>query len=198
MQHGRRHDIHKRMVSNMATATKGPTGIVLMNLGGPKTLDDVGPFLTALFADKEIIQLPVQKYLGPFIARRRTKPVQKLYEGIGGGSPLLHWTTVQGEGMCRRLDVLSPETAPHKFYIAFRYIEPTSEDAVLAMKRDGVQRAIAFSQYAQFSCATTGSSLNELWRAVGALGMVNDFTWSVIDRWPTHPSFIEDMTHSVR
>ena len=29
----------------------GPTGIVMMNLGGPKTLDDVNPFLRALFAD---------------------------------------------------------------------------------------------------------------------------------------------------
>jgi hypothetical protein len=34
------------------------TGIVMMNLGGPATLDDVEPFLRRLFADKEILQLP--------------------------------------------------------------------------------------------------------------------------------------------
>lgn len=175
----------------------GPTGIVMMNLGGPKTVADVGPFLLRLFSDKEIIQLPAQKFLGPFIARRRTKGVEELYEGIGGGSPILEWTELQGRGMCERLDVLSPETAPHKFYVAFRYIEPTSEDALRSMKRDGVRRAVAFTQYPQFSCATTGSSLNELWRATGKLGMAQEFDWSVIDRWPTQPTFIEAMAKTV-
>jgi ferrochelatase len=66
------------------------------------------------------------------------------------------------------------------------------------MKADGVQRAIAFTQYQQFSCATTGSSLNELWRAAGRLGLENEFQWSVIDRWATHSGFISAMAKSVR
>ena len=180
----------------MATSeagTSGGTGIVLLNLGGPETTEDVGPFLLELFADREIIQLPFQSVLGPFIAKRRTKGVQELYEGIGGGSPILHWTRVQGQGMIERLDRLSPETAPHRFYVAFRYIHPTSEDALRQMKEDGIERAVAFTQYQQFSCATTGSSLNELWRAASRLGMARDFEWSVIDRWGTHPGFIDAM-----
>ncbi len=176
---------------------RAPTGIVLLNLGGPKNLDEVGPFLLELFRDREIIQLPFQKWLGPFIARRRTPSVQKLYEGIGGGSPIFDWTNVQGQGMVERLDRLSPETAPHKFYVAFRYIDPLSEDALRRMKADGVERAIAFTQYQQFSCATTGSSLNELWRAAEKLGMANDFQWSVIDRWATHPGFLRAMAGTV-
>jgi ferrochelatase len=170
----------------------------MMNLGGPKSLDEVQPFLLELFADREIIQLPMQDWLGPFIARRRTKGVQQNYQDIGGGSPILHWTEVQGAGMCERLDVLSPDTAPHKFYVAFRYAQPKSEDALLAMHRDGVKRAIAFTQYPQFSCSTTGSSLNELWRATRRLGLQEAFDWSVIDRWPTHPRFIEAMTETVK
>ena len=177
---------------------RSPTGIVMMNLGGPKNLDEVQPFLLELFADREIIQLPMQDQLGPFIARRRTKGVQKNYQDIGGGSPILRWTEEQGRGMCERLDVLSPETAPHKFYVAFRYVQPKSEDALQAMARDGVKRAVAFTQYPQFSCATTGSSLNELWRAARRVGLQNEFEWSVIDRWPTHPRFIEAMTDTVR
>ena len=177
---------------------QGPTGIVMMNLGGPKNLDEVQPFLLKLFEDREIIQLPVQKYLGPFIAKRRTKSVQQNYADIGGGSPILKWTEEQGRGMIERLDVLSPETAPHKFYVAFRYVHPFSEDALQAMKADGVGRAVAFTQYPQFSCSTTGSSLNELWRAARRVGLQNAFEWSVIDRWPTHPRFIEAMTETVR
>lgn len=175
-----------------------PTGIVLLNLGGPANLEQVEPFLLKLFADREIIPLPAQSMLGPFIAKRRVKKVQKLYEGIGGGSPILKWTTEQGQGMIERLDRLSPETAPHKFYVAFRYVQPFSEDALSAMKRDGVKRAVAFTQYPHYSCATTGSSLNELWRAANRLGLRDEFQWSVIDRWPTHPSFVRAMAETVR
>jgi ferrochelatase len=186
------------MTTTNGTKTSGPTGIVLMNLGGPKTLDDVGPFLLRLFEDREIIQLPFQSFLGPFIAKRRTSAVQKLYEEIGGGSPILEWTELQGREMALRLDSLSPSTAPHKFYVAFRYIEPFSEDALRQMKEDGVRRAVAFTQYPHFSCATTGSSMNELWRAARRLGLEDAFEWSVIDRWPTHSGFIDAMTRTVR
>ena len=122
------------------------TGIVMLNLGGPATLDAVQPFLLELFADREIIQLPFQRWLGPFIAKRRTPKVQGLYEQIGGGSPILRWTEAQGRGMVARLDRLSPETAPHRFYVAFRYVTPKSEDALRAMAADGVERAVAFTQ----------------------------------------------------
>jgi protoporphyrin/coproporphyrin ferrochelatase len=174
------------------------TGIVLLNLGGPATLDDVQPFLLRLFADREIIQLPVQDFLGPFIAKMRTRRVQENYKAIGGGSPILHWTETQGRGMVEWLDKLSPETAPHQFYVAFRYSDPLSEAALLKMKADGVEHAIAFTQYPQYSCSTTGSSLNELWRAAKKLGLENAFQWSIIDRWHSHPGFIDAMTRTVR
>ena len=176
----------------------GPTGIVMMNLGGPQNLDQVQPFLLELFADREIIQLPLQSWFGPRLARKRTKKVQQNYQDIGGGSPILEWTEAQGQGMCERLDRISPETAPHKFYVAFRYVTPKSEDALAAMHADGVRRAVAFTQYPQFSCSTTGSSLNELWRASKRLGLQDAFDWSVIDRWPTHAGFIDAMTETVR
>jgi protoporphyrin/coproporphyrin ferrochelatase len=183
---------------NDTAPSGGPTGIVMMNLGGPQDLDQVQPFLLELFADREIIQLPFQRWTGPRLARRRTKGVQKNYQDIGGGSPILKWTEAQGRGMCERLDRLSPETAPHAFYVAFRYVTPKSEDALSAMHADGVRRAVAFTQYPQFSCSTTGSSLNELWRAARRLGLQDAFDWSVIDRWPTHPGFIDAMTETVR
>jgi len=173
-------------------------GIVMMNLGGPATLDDVEPFLLELFADREIIQLPLQRWLGPFSARRRTPKVRNLYANIGGGSPILRYTEAQGKGMVARLDRISPETAPHRFYVAFRYTHPGSDAALGAMHADGVERAVAFTQYPQFSCSTTGSSLNELWRAASRNGLRHAFEWSVIDRWPVHPGFTDAMTETVR
>jgi ferrochelatase len=185
--------------SALSSPARAPrTGIVMLNLGGPATLDDVEPFLLELFADREIIQLPLQKWLGPFIARRRAPKVRGLYANIGGGSPILRYTEAQGRGMVARLDRMSPQTAPHKFYVAFRYTRPNSDDALRMMRADGVERAVAFTQYPQFSCSTTGSSLNELWRAAARAGLRDTFQWSIIDRWPVHSGFIEAMTETVR
>jgi ferrochelatase len=59
------------------------------------------------------------------------------------------------------------------------------------MKKDGVKRAVVFTQYPQYSCSTTGSSLNELHRQIVDTGMDKDIQWSIIDRWPTHPGLVE-------
>ena len=39
---------------------KPKTGILMMNMGGPETLDEVHDFLLNLFMDRDLIQLPVQ------------------------------------------------------------------------------------------------------------------------------------------
>lgn len=46
--------------------------------------------------------------------------------------------------------------APHKYYIGFRYVHPLTEEAIEEMERDGIERAVAFTQYPQYSCSTTG------------------------------------------
>lgn len=102
--------------------------------------------------------------LGQWIANRRTAEVQKKYEEIGGGSPILKWTNRQGELLCKQLDEVCPSTAPHKHYVAFRYVPPFTEDAFTELEDDGIERAVIFSQYPQYSCATSGSSFNAIYR----------------------------------
>ena len=184
---------------NASTSMRPPTAVVMMNMGGPATLDKVQPFLTNLFTDNEIIKLgAAQPWLGPFIAKRRTPKIQAQYKEIGGGSPIGKWTDKQGEAMCRLLDERSPATAPHKHYVMFRYADPMTEDCLRAMQRDGVRRAVAFSQYPQWSCTTSGSSYNNLWRELRRLDMGGVFEWSVLDRWPTHPGFIKAVAKRVK
>ena len=78
----------------------GRIGVLLLNLGGPDQLEDVGPFLFNLFADLEIIRLPftwLQKPLAWFISTRRTTTSQANYKQIGGGSPLRRITEEQAQ-----------------------------------------------------------------------------------------------------
>lgn len=179
------------------TAAAPKTGVLLLNMGGPATLDAVEPFLLRLFADREIIQLPLQDWLGPFIVKRRVGKVRALYDAIGGGSPILRWTEAQGAAMSARLDAIRPASAPHKHYVAFRYTPPFADDALRAMADDGVERVVAYTQYPQWSCTTTGSSLNDLWRALDRTGLAERFTWSILDRWGEHPGFVAAMAERV-
>jgi ferrochelatase len=130
-----------------AAAKKAPTAIAMMNMGGPSTLPEVQSFLTNLFTDPEIIPMgKVQNVVGPWVAKRRTPRIAEQYAAIGGGSPILKWTNIQGENMCKILDQIRPESAPHKHYVFFRYANPLTEQSLKQMKEDGVTRAIAFSQ----------------------------------------------------
>lgn len=161
----------------------------MLNMGGPSTVAETHDFLKNLFLDRDLIPLPFQRFLAPVIARRRTPQIEQQYTDIGGGSPILRYTQLQGEGLACLLDELHPETAPHKSYVAFRYANPLTQETARQMKADGVKRAIAFTQYPQYSCSTTGSSLNEIFRRGKA--EFGDVEWSVIDRWGTHPGFVE-------
>ena len=40
------------------------TAILLLNMGGPESADEVHPYLKELFQDRELLKLPVQKILG--------------------------------------------------------------------------------------------------------------------------------------
>ncbi|KAF9432823.1 ferrochelatase hem15 [Entomortierella beljakovae] len=183
--------------SNDTPKTKPKTGIVLMNLGGPGKQEEVYDFLLRLFSDGDLIPLPLQKYAAQFIAQRRTPKIKEQYSKIGGGSPIRKWTTEQGTAMEKILDKISPETAPHKHYIAFRYANPLTTDALNEMNADGIERAIAFTQYPQYSCSTTGSSMNELYRQLQTLDPEQKIKWSVIDRWHSHPGLVQAFANHI-
>ena len=184
-----------------------PIGIVMMNMGGPSSLtgaaDGVSAFLKRLFSDSEIIQLGggrFQDALGTFVSSRRSPRIQKQYAAIGGKSPIGDWTALQGAALLAKLSALHPAQAAaggFRVYTAFRYAPPLTAAALRAMEADGVTRAVAFSQYPQFSCTTTGSSLNHLWRESLRLGLQDAFTWSIIDRWHSHPAFLAAVARCV-
>lgn len=166
-------------------STASPTGVVFMNMGGPNKSSETYDFLNRLFSDKDLIPLgPFQTFTAKFIARQRAGSVAEKYDEIGGGSPIRYWSEYQADRVCKRLDEISPATAPHKPYVAFRYAKPLTEDMLVQMKNDGVTRAVAFSQYPQWSASTLASSVHELWRQTQLVDPERSIEWSMIDRWP--------------
>lgn len=137
-------------------------GILLFNLGGPETLDDVRPFLFNLFSDPDIIRLPyrfLQKPLAWIIATGRHKKSRGYYEKIGGGSPLRRITDEQARALESSLARRHIEA---RAYVAMRYWKPFTEEALEQMARDRISRLVVLPLYPQFSVSTTGSSLNRM------------------------------------
>uniref|UniRef100_A0A3Q2QTD0 Ferrochelatase n=1 Tax=Fundulus heteroclitus TaxID=8078 RepID=A0A3Q2QTD0_FUNHE len=160
------------LLKNLLSFCRKPkTGILMLNMGGPEKLEDVHDFLLRLFMDTDLMKLPVQSCQSPQrISKRAT------------GKKFVMFTKSLSQNVF---------SAPHKFYIGFRYVNPLTEEAIEEMEKDGVERAVAFTQYPQYSCSTTGSSLNAIYRYYRNRGDRPKMRWSVIDRWPTHPLLVE-------
>ena len=113
-------------------AQKEKLGVMLLNLGGPETLDDVQPFLYNLFADPDIIRLPdslkfLQKPLATVISMTRASKSAEGYKSIGGGSPLRRITEDQGRALKEALERKGKDA---EVYVAMRYWHPYTEEAM--------------------------------------------------------------------
>lgn len=137
-------------------------GIVLLNLGGPDSLEAVEPFLFNLFSDPEIINFPLsflfRKRLAKLISSKRHPLIQKQYQKIGGKSPIVDLTNIQARLLEEKL---SENRVDAKVYLAMRYWRPFTEEALEQIERDGINRVVLLPLYPHFSKSTTGSSFKE-------------------------------------
>ena len=174
-------------------------GVLLFNLGGPDTLDDVEPFLVRLFSDRDIVELPLGALFQPLfarlIARVRGPSVRRNYASIGGGSPQLRLTRAQAEALSVRLGGTS---APVPVAIAMRYWRPDTQTALGELVRAGVTRIVTLTLYPHYSRATTGSSERELLRVLARPEWTGRFRVGGIDRFPEEPSYIGALAATVR
>ena len=145
-------------------------GVILLNLGGPDSIQAVKPFLYNLFSDRQIIRLGpsfMQQPLAWLISTTRSKKTEQYYKLIGGKSPILEITTAQAKALEKLLNGLGDKNSKFsgamsfRVYTGMRYWRPFIEDAVLQMQKDGIKKVIALSLYPQYSIATSGSSFSK-------------------------------------
>jgi ferrochelatase len=138
------------------------TAVLLLQMGGPDSLNAVEPFLLNLFADRDIIKIG-PSFLQPFIARRivkkRAPKVRENYRQIGGKSPLREMTCQQASALQEQLG------DGYRCFVAMRYWKPFTDEALATIQKEGITRVVALSLYPHYSRATSGSSFNELVRA---------------------------------
>ena len=152
------------------------TAVVLMNLGGPDSLDAVEPFLRNLFRDPAIIGAPgpVRWLLARMIARRRGPEARDIYRSIGGRSPLLEETEAQAAALRQALaDLGEVEVA-----VAMRYWHPMSDEAARRVAAVRPERIVLLPLYPQFSTTTVASSL-AAWKAAASAADIAALTQAV-------------------
>lgn len=127
------------------------------------------------------------------IANKRTREVQENYRKIGGGSPIVRWTTLQARGITERLRARGHDVVAA---MAMRYWNPTTEQALDELEREGVDRLLALTLYPHYSMASTGSSVAELQRVMMRRG--TKLPLDRIDQWYDHPGYLDALAHRTR
>lgn len=183
-------------------AEETKVGVLLLNLGGPETGDDVEEFLYNLFADPDIIRLPgplalLQGSIAYFIAKRRAPKSRAAYESIGGGSPILKYSKAQAKLLEESLKDqygLSVNT-----YIGMRYWKPFTEEALDAICKDGIKALVILPLYPQFSISTSGSSLRVLQEEFSKhASRYGNMMHTVIPSWYDRPGYVRAMADLIQ
>jgi len=168
------------------------TAVLLLQMGGPDSLDAVKPFLLRLFSDRDIIRLGpgfFQPLIAKFIARRRSEIVREHYRKIGGFSPLRRLTELQAAELEKRLG------GGFRCFVAMRYWKPDTSEALNAIRYEGIDHVVALSLYPQYCRATSGSSFNELTRILTRSSA--GFRVTYIKQFFSHPLYIAALVEKI-
>lgn len=176
------------------TLQSGKNGVILLNMGGPETLENVRPFLFNLFSDREIIRLGpafLQKFLAWIIARRRAPKSRAIYSQIGGSSPLKEISFRQAKALQASLS----GDGDYVVTVAMRYWPPFADQAIEELLKVGVTHLTAVTLYPHYSKATTGSSLTQFQQSLQRLAPNIPFT--SISSWPTQDSYVKALAVNI-
>ena len=164
--------------------------VILFNLGGPDKMENVEPFLFNLFNDPAILNLPsLFRYpLAKFIANRRAPIAKKIYQELGGSSPILKLTKDQSSALEIKLNN-DDSSSEYKCFIVMRCWHPRAENVVKDVINYNPEEIILMPLYPQFSAATSGSSIKE-WSHICKKNNFKVKT-STICCYPTDQNFIK-------
>ena len=167
--------------------------VILFNLGGPDKLENVEPFLFNLFNDPAILNLPkfFRYLLAKLIANRRAPTAKKIYEELGGSSPILKLTEEQASALELKLNE-DDNLSEHKCFVVMRCWHPRAENVFKEVLNYNPDEVVLMPLYPQYSAATSGSSIKE-WKDICKKNNFKVKT-STICCYPTDENFIEAHT----
>ena len=134
--------------------------LLLLNMGGANSLDDVEIFLTNMFNDPYILGIKnkfLRKFVAFMITKGRLKTAKHNYEQIGGKSPLCELTAK----LCEKISSLQSEFDAVDF--AMNYTSPFVKDVL--KKYEKFDEIVLLPLYPHHSQTTITSSLADFKKA---------------------------------
>ena len=134
--------------------------LLLLNMGGANSLDDVEIFLTNMFNDPYILGIKnkfLRKFVAFMITKGRLKTAKHNYEQIGGKSPLCELTAK----LCEKISSLKSEFDAVDF--AMNYTSPFVKDVL--KKYEKFDEIVLLPLYPHHSQTTITSSLSDFKKA---------------------------------
>ena len=134
--------------------------LLLLNMGGANSLDDVEIFLTNMFNDPYILGIKnkfLRKFVAFMITKGRIKIAKHNYEQIGGKSPLCELTAK----LCEKISSLKSEFDAVDF--AMNYTSPFVKDVL--KKYEKFDEIVLLPLYPHHSQTTITSSLADFKKA---------------------------------
>src|SRR4030043_1508415 len=127
--------------------------LLLLAVGGPRSLDEVEIFLTRRFKGRK----PSPEQL---------ERVKERYRLIGGCSPLPEITSDQAKDLEKELNARGHE---FRSYVGMRYCHPLIEETLKQIVRDGFHEIVAVPMTPFESRASTGAYIEEVNKIVEKL-----------------------------
>ena len=140
--------------------------LLLLNMGGANSLDDVEIFLTNMFNDPYILGIKnkfLRKFVAFMITKGRLKTAKHNYEQIGGKSPLCELTAK----LCEKISSLQNEFEAVDF--AMNYTSPFVKDVL--KKYEKFDEIVLLPLYPHHSQTTITSSLADFKKAKEELNL---------------------------
>lgn len=158
-----------------------PIGILLMAMGGPDSLEAVGPYLTDVRGGRPTPPELVQE-------------ITERYRATGGKSPVLAITREVARRLEDRLN--APGAARFKVYVGLRHWHPYIRETYQEIVKDGVRRVVGVCMAPQNSQLSVGAYIRKVSEAQAESGADARFTY--VPSWNIHPSLIRGTVANIR
>lgn len=150
-----------------------PTGVLLTAVGGPDSLDDVGPFLVDIRGGRPATPELVAEF-------------RERYARIGGKSPLLGISTAQANALEARLN---QDRGAFRCYVGMRNWTPRIRDVYARMVSDGLNRIVVLPLTPYHSRRSVGAYFRAVQEAEAKVGAAVELAY--VDSWNTEPALLD-------
>jgi len=161
--------------------TNEPIGVLLMAMGGPDSLEAVGPYLNDVRGGR-----PTPPELIEEITER--------YRVTGGKSPVLAITKELAKRLEGRLNAAG---APRfNVYVGLRHWHPSIRETYQGIIKDGVRRLVGVCMAPQNSRMSVGAYIKKVEEAQAESAV--PITFSYVSSWNAHPVFVRAVAANIR